>query len=206
MDKWFLHTDVTREIRDYRSKPGILLPVYSKIESVVEKEFRILLPVKSKVIKSCLEVAEFADEMRGSDKPLTRDTPRGREFVKRIHHRFSIFPDVEGGISRYFRKKSQEDIAIKRCDFSEGRSMLKLELAGELILEDLRKVRRKGLFCFEIFRFSEKTIEELGCQKKDEIEKGDYYIFHRYIGNGKNLRFRMRSFSLTTGKVIIAGN
>ncbi len=203
MDKWLLHTDVKKRLKDYYSKPDILMPVYSKIESVVEKECYILLPLKSKVIKSCFNEPEFNGELRQSEKPLTRDTPRGREFSRRIHNRFSIFPDATAGRFRYFRKTTQEDIAIKRYEFSEGREVLELRLRKEIVLEDLRKLSRKGLFCFEIFRFSEKTLQDLGLREEDKIEKGDYYVYRRTLIHYAGSRFRMNSVSLMMGKMLI---
>jgi len=206
MDEWLLHTDVMERVENYYSKPDIIMPVYSKIDSIIQKEFYILVPVRSRVIKSCLKNPEFAEEMKIPEFPLTHDTPRGREFSRRIRNRFSVFPDVVAGLFRYYRKSTQEDVAIKRYEFSEGRKVLELNLNKKIILEDLRKVKRKGLFCFEVFRFSERTLEELGCQEKDEIEKGDYYIFHTFFRNNTALRFRMNSVFVTMGKAIIEGN
>jgi hypothetical protein len=205
MDKWFHHSDVIEQIERYYSKPDILLPVYLKIESVLEHEFYILLSVKSNIAKSCLKIPEFEEELKESDKAFTRETPRGREFLPRISHRFSIFPDAEQGLSNYYRKTTQEDIAIKKVTFSEGRHKLKLALRKEIINEDLKINQRKGIFCFDIFRYSEKSLDALNCDFKDEIKRGDYYIYKRFCrsNNVVKSRFRMKSVSSIYGKIII---
>jgi hypothetical protein len=205
MDKWFHHSDVIEQIERYFSKPDILLPVYLKIESVLEHEFYILLSVKSNIAKSCLEIPEFEEELKESDKPFTRETPRGREFLPRIRHRFSIFPDAEQGLSNYYRKTTQEDIAIKKVTFSEGRHKLKLSLGKEIINEDLKINHRKGIFCFDILRYSEQSLDALNCDFEDEIKRGDYYIYKRFCrsNNVVKSRFRMKSVSSIYGKIII---
>ena len=205
MDEWFNHSDVINQIEKYYSKSDILMPVYSTIKSVLEREFYILLSVKSNIIKSCLNVPDFEKEITNSDKPFTRDTPRGREFLPRIRNRFSIFPDAEQGLSNYFRKTTQEVIAIKKDTFSRGRHKLELALRKELILEDLRINRRKGLFCFDIFRFSEKSLNELDFHYKDEVKRGDHYIYRRFCRSidTDRFRFRMNSVSALLGKILI---
>jgi hypothetical protein len=181
------------------------MPVYSKIKSVLEREFYILLSLKSNIIKTCLNVPDFEKEITASDKPFTRDTPRGREFLPRIRNRFSIFPDYEQGLSNYFRKTTQENIALKKDTFSEGRYKLELALRKELICEDLRINKRKGLFCFDIFRFSEKSLNELDCHYNDEIKLGGYYIYQRFCRSNDVVRYRsrMNSVSAITGKILI---
>ena len=205
MDEWFNHSDVINQIEKYHSKSDILMPVYSKIESVLEREFYILLSLKSNIIKTCLNVPDFEKEITASDKPFTRDTPRGREFLRKISNRFSIFPDAEQGLSNYFRKTTQENIALKKDTFSEGRYKLELALRKELIREDLRINKRKGLFCFDIFRFSEKSLNELDCHYNDEIKRGDHYIYKRFCRSNDTVRFRFRmnSVSAMTGKIVI---
>jgi len=204
MDKWFNHLDVINQVEKYYSKSDILIPVYLKIESVLEHEFYILLSVRSNIIKSCLNVPEFKEEISASDKPFTRDTPRGREFLPRIRKRFSIFPDAEQGMSNYFRKTTQEDIAIKKGTFSQGRHKLELALRKEVIREDLRINKRKGLFCFDLFRYSEKSLDNLDCHYSDEIKRGDNYIYKRFCrsNNAVRSRFRMNSVSSISGKIL----
>ena len=205
MDEWFNHSDVLNQIEKYRSQSDILMPVYSTIESVLESEFYILLSVKSNTIKSCLNLPDFEEEIINSDKPFTRDTPRGREFLPRIRNRFSIFPDAEQGLSTYFRKTTQEVLSIKKDDFTEGRHKLELSLRKELILEDLKINKRKGLFCFDIFRFSEKSLDELYFHYNDELKKRDHYIYRRYCRNidADRFRFRMNSVSAILGRILI---
>lgn len=205
MDEWFNHSDVINQIEKYHSKSDILMPVYSKIESVLEREFYILLSVKDKIIKACLNVPDFEKEITASDKPFTRDTPRGREFLPRIRNRLSIFPDAKLGMGNYFRKTTQEVIFIKKDTFSEGRHKLELSLRKELIREDLRINNRKGLFCFDIFRFSEKSLDELDFHYNDEVKKGDHYIYRRFCRNidADRFRFRMNSVSAILGKILI---
>lgn len=205
MDDWFNHSDVINQIEKYHSKSDILMPVYSKIESVLEREFYIFLSLKSNIIKTCLNVPDFEKEITASDKPFTRDTPRGREFLPRIRNRFSIFPDAEQGLSNYFRKTTQENIALKKDAFSEGRYKLELALRKELICEDLSINKRKGLFCFDIFRFSEKSLNEIDCHYNDEIKRGDHYIYQRFCrsNDAVRYRFRMNSVSAMTGKLLI---
>ena len=89
MDEWFNHSDVINKIEEYYSKPDILMPVYSTIKSVLEREFYILLSVKSNIIKSCFNDPDFGKDSENSDKPFTRETPRGREFLPRIRNRYS---------------------------------------------------------------------------------------------------------------------
>jgi len=205
MDEWFEHSDVINQIEKYHSESDILLPVYSTIESVLERESYILLSVKSDVIKSCLNDPDFKKESTNSDKPFTRDTPRGREFLPRIRNRYSIFPDAEQGLSIYFRETTQEILSRKKDDFTEGRHKIELSLRKELILEDLKINKRKGLFCFDIFRFSEKSLDELYCHDNDEVKKGDHYIYQRFCKNidADRFRFRMNSVSAILGKVLI---
>lgn len=205
MDEWFNHSDVINQIEKYHSKSDILMPVYSKTESVLEREFYVLLSLKSNIIKTCLNVPDFEKEITASDKPFTRDTPRGREFLPRIRNRFSIFPDAEQGLYNYFRKTTQETIALKKDTFSEGRYKLELALRKELIHEDLRINKRKGLFCFDIFRFSEKSLNELNCHYNDEIKRGDHYIYQRFCRSNDAARYRLRmnSVSAISGKILI---
>jgi hypothetical protein len=205
MDEWFNHLDVINQLEEYYSKSDILMPVYLTIKSVLEHEFYIFLSVKSNIIKSCLNVPEFDEEITPSDKPFTRDTPRGREFLPRIRKRFSIFPDAEQGLSNYFRRTTQEVIAIKKDTFSEGRHKLELALRKEIIREDLRINKRKGLFCFDVFRYSEKSLDTLYCHYSDEIKRGDNYIYQRFCrsNNAVRSRFRMNSVSSISGKILI---
>ncbi len=205
MDEWFDHSDVINQIDKYYSESNILMPVYSTVESVLERESYILLSVKSDIIKSCLSDPDFGKESANSDKPFTRDTPRGREFLPRIRNRFSIFPDAEQGLSIYFRKTTQEVLSRKKDDFTEGRHKLELSLRKELILEDLKINKRKGLFCFDIFRFSEKSLDELDFHYNDVVKKGDHYIYRRFCKNidTGRFRFRMNSVSAILGKILI---
>lgn len=202
MDEWFNHSDVINQIDKYYSNSDILMPVYSKIESVLEYESYILLSVKFNTIKSCLNLEE---DIINSDKPFTRETPRGREFLPRIRNRFSIFPDAEQGLSNYFRKTTQEVIAEKIDTFSQGRHRLELKLRKEIILEDFRINRRKGLFCFDIFRFSEKSLNELDFHYNDETKREDYYIYRRFCrsNDAVRYRFRMNSVSAISGRILI---
>lgn len=202
MDEWFNHSDVINQIDKYYSNSDILMPVYSKIESVLEYESYILLSVKFNIIKSCLNLEE---DIINSDKPFTRETPRGREFLPRIRNRFSIFPDAEQGLSNYFRKTTQEVIAEKIDTFSQGRHRLELTLRKEIILEDFRINRRKGLFCFDIFRFSEKSLNELDFHYNDETKREDYYIYRRFCrsNDAVRYRFRMNSVSAISGRILI---
>lgn len=202
MDEWFNHSDVINQIDKYYSNSDILMPVYSKIESVLEYESYILLSVKFNIIKSCLNLEE---DIINSDKPFTRETPRGREFLPRIRNRFSIFPDAEQGLSNYFRKTTQEVIAEKIDTFSQGRHRLELKLRKEIILEDFRINRRKGLFCFDIFRFSEKSLNELDFHYNDETKREDYYIYRRFCrsNDAVRYRFRMNSVSAISGRILI---
>ena len=201
MDEWFNHSDVINQIDKYYSNSDILMPVYSKIESVLEYESYILLSVKFNIIKSCLNLEE---DIINSDKPFTRETPRGREFLPRIRNRFSIFPDAEQGLSNYFRKTTQEVIAEKIDTFSQGRHRLELTLRKEIILENFKINRRKGLFCFDIFRFSEKSLNELDFHYNDETKREDYYIYRRFCrSNAVRYRFRMNSVSAISGRILI---
>ncbi len=205
MDKWFNHADVIDQMEKYHSQSDILMPVYLTIESVLEHESYILLPVKSSIIKASLDVSGFENEITYSDKPFTRDTPRGREFLPRIRNRFSIFPDTEQGLSNFFRKTTQEVIAQKKDTFSEGRHRLELSLRKEVIREDLKLNNRKGLFCFSVFRFSEKSLNELDCHYDDEIKHKDHYVFQRFCRStdAGRFRFRMRSVSAMIGRILI---
>ena len=202
MDEWFNHSDVINQIDKYYSNSDILMPVYSKIESVLEYESYILLSVKFNIIKSCLNLEE---DIINSDKPFTRETPRGREFLPRIRNRFSIFPDAEQGLSNYFRKTTQEVIAEKIDTFSQGRHRLELTLRKEIILENFKINRRKGLFCFDIFRFSEKSLNELDFHYNDETKREDYYIYRRFCrsNDAVRYRFRMNSVSAISGRILI---
>ncbi len=203
MDNWFNHADVLNQIEKYHSQTDILLPVYSKIESVLENESYILLSVKSNIIKSYITVDGIKDDITNLDKPFTRDTPRGREFLPRIRNRFSIFPDAEQGLSNYFRRTTQEVIAHKKDTFSDGRYKLELSLKKELIHEDLKINNRKGLLCFDIFRYSEKTLNEIDCHYDDEVRHRGHYIYHRFCRNINADRFRMKSVSAMSGRILI---
>jgi hypothetical protein len=93
----------------------------------------------------------------------------------------------------------------KKDDFTEGRYKLELSLRKVLILEDLKINKRKGLFCFDIFRFSEKSLDELDFHYNDEVKKGGYYIYRRFCKNidADRFRFRMNSVSAMLGRILI---
>ena len=204
MDNWFIHADIIDKIEEYRLRPDILLPVYSELKSVLETEKFILLSVKSKDIKSYITVDGIKWDITKTDKPFTRDTPRGREFSRRIHNRVvQIFPDAEQGLSNYFRRTTQEILAHKKPTCSEGRYKLELALRKEVIREDLKINCRKGLLCFDIYRYSEKTLGEIGCHYGDETNPSEYYIYKRFCRDINARRFRMKSVSAISGRIII---
>ena len=84
MDKWFNHFDFINRIEEYHLKSKVLIPVYSEIESVLEKESFILLPIKAKFVRNCLSVPDCDEEIRNSDMQFSRESPRGRDFMVRI--------------------------------------------------------------------------------------------------------------------------
>ena len=203
MDTWFAHADIIKKIQEYRSRPDILIPVYSELKSVLETETFILLSVKSRDLKSYITVDGIEWDITDTDKPFTRDTPRGREFLRRIHNRVNIFPDAEQGISNYFRKTTQEILAQKKITYTEGRNKLELALRKEIIQEDLKINCRKGLLCFDIFRYSEKTLNEIGCYFGDETNQSEHHIYKRFCRDIDSSRFRMKSVSAISGRIII---
>ncbi|MBC2705089.1 hypothetical protein [Desulfobacula sp.] len=206
MDKWFGLIDIIDEIKKYDSKQAQVLPVYKKIDSVLEKETFFLLSVKSKIAKNCLKRPDFDQEERLSDKPFTREIPEGRKILPRIRNRFSIYDDAEQGLSNWFRKSTQENIYLRKHSFSNGRMKFKIELKKEIVLEDLRITKRKGLFCFDIFRFSEKPLNEINCPKVDEVVRGNNYIYETFFRTNsmvRSSRFRMNSVSSIMGKVLL---
>ncbi|MFO7971458.1 MAG: hypothetical protein R6U40_06885 [Desulfobacterales bacterium] len=203
LDNWFNHADIIKLIDKYHSQTDILMPVYYILESVLENEYLILLSVKANIIKSYINVDGIEKDITNSDKPFTRKTPRGREFLPRIRNRFSVFPDAQQGLSNYFRKTNQEVIAQKKDIFSEGRHKLELSLKKELIREDLKINKRKGLLCFDIFRYSEKTLNEMGCHYDDEVKHSEHYIYQRFCRNINAGRFRMKSVSAMSGRILI---
>lgn len=179
------------------------MPVYSNLNSVLENEYFILMSVKSKIIKSYITVDGIENDITNPDKPFTRETPRGREFLPRIRNRFSIFPDAQQGVSNYFRKTTQEVIAQKKDTLSEGRHKLELSLRKELIREDLKINKRKGLLCFDIFRYSEKSLNEIDCHYDDEVKHSEHYIYRRFCRDINADRFRMKSVSAMSGRILI---
>ena len=142
----------------------------------------------------------------GTTTTFTREAPEGRKILPRIRNRFSIYDDAEQGLSNWFRKSTQENIYLRKHTFSEGRMKLKIELKKEIVLEDLRITKRKGLFCFDVFRFSEKPLNEINCRKVGEVVQGDNYIYETFFRTNsidRSFRFRMNSVSYIQGKVLI---
>lgn len=149
MDDWLLHKDIIGRVLDYYGPHKHLMTVYGRVESVVEREFRIILPLKKKLLKSCLEDPEFSKEIRDSDLPMTLDTSEGRNFSRRIYNRYSYFPGFEHSWRGFFLPETNEEISTRTEEFSEGRKTVELRLRKELVLEDLKKIERGGVFCFE---------------------------------------------------------
>lgn len=203
MDDWLLHKDIIDRVADYYGPHKCLLTVYGRVESVVEREFRIILPLKKRLLKFCLDDPEFSNEIRDSDLPMTLDTPDGRNFSRRIYNRYSYFPGFEHSRRGFFLPETNEEISTRSEVFSEGIKTVELKLRKELVLEDLKKIERGGVFCFESFRFSERTIEELGECERSEIFRGEHFIYKKTFRNNNSLRLRMKSFSVITGKVMV---
>lgn len=202
MDDWLLHKDIVEQFQNYYQGSGkTLLTLFGRIESVLERDFYILLPIKRKFLASCLEQAEFNTEI--SDLPLTRRAARQeRDFSRRIYKRIKQLPGIKKYWRGFFYPESQEDVAVTINQFEMGRKKFELKLAKELILEDLQKIKRGGVFCFESIRNSERSLEELGEVEREEVSRGEMYIFKRTFRNDQTIP-RMNSLSAIEGKVLL---
>lgn len=205
MDDWLLHRDILERLPNYyRNSNRTLLTVFGRIESGLERDFYMLLPLKKKLFKSCLENDEFSFEIQKSDFPLTRPAAsQERDFSRRIYNRISDLPNVSHHQFGFYQPDTLDDIATTTNTFNNGRKKFELQLIKRLVLDDLERTGRKGVFCFESFRFSEKTLRDLGETEREEIIREDSFVYKRIFRNNRNLRFRMNSFSVIHGKVLL---
>ncbi len=206
MDAWLNHQDTIQQLSDYFDSNKCLLSVYRRVESIVERDFSILLPLKKSLVKDSLKTTEFDEQIRKSDLPMTIETPADRNFSRRIYHRLSIFPGHKHSNRGFVLPETDEEILTRINQFSEGRKITDLKLRKELVWYDLKTIKRSAVYCFESFRFSEKTIEELGEREHSETFQGKHFIYKIVFRNNESLRLRMKSFSLIIGKVLVIEN
>jgi len=204
MDDWLLHKDIVEQLPNYYQGSGeSLLTIFGRIESVIERDFYVLAPLRKKVLASCLEKDEFNTEINISDMSLTRRAAnQERDFSRRIFRQIIRLPGIKRNWLGFFYPESQEHIATTTNGFEMGRKRFELKLTKALILEDLKKINRHGVFCFESIRFSERSLEELGEINREEISRGEMYIFKRTFRDSQTIP-RMNSLSAIHGKVLL---
>jgi hypothetical protein len=204
MDDWLLHKDIVEQLPNFYEGSGkVLLTIFGRIESVIERDFYMLVPLKRKFMAACLESDEFNTEINNSDRPLTRSAvAHERYFSIRIDRRIKRLPKIKRNWHAFFYPESQEYVATIADDFDGVRKKFELKLIKEFLLEDLEKIKRSGVFCFESIRFSERSLKELGETEREEISRGEMYVFKRTFRDRQTFP-RMNSLSAIHGKVLL---